>query len=253
MTTGVASPAATVFAHGPFRAGGEVILDEEEAQHLRVRRLGDGASVRLVDGRGGVAVARLAVDRHLVAARVAATAFVPAPPATELLVGAGDRDRFLTMVERATELGATRIVPLTTERSLQVASRFQAIHVERAVRRAREALKQCGAAWAPAVVAPVPLREAVGAACPRSVSLVADPEGGTVPAIHEGDAVQWAVGPEGGFTEAELAALRAAGFRPVALGRATLRFDTAAIAALALADAARLCGGEVVRTLTARQ
>jgi 16S rRNA (uracil1498-N3)-methyltransferase len=52
--------------------------------------------------------------------------------------------------------------------------------------------------------------------------------------------VAWAVGPEGGYTEAETAALRVAGFRSVVLGRATLRFDTAAVAALALTAQARL-------------
>ncbi len=57
--------------------------------------------------------------------------------------------------------------------------------------------------------------------------------------IREGDGVQWAIGPEGGFSEAELASLKAAGFKPVALARSTLRFDTAAVAALAITSAAR--------------
>jgi len=51
--------------------------------------------------------------------------------------------------------------------------------------------------------------------------------------------VQWAIGPEGGFSEAELGALKAASFRPVALARAVLRFDTAAAAALAVTGMAR--------------
>jgi 16S rRNA (uracil1498-N3)-methyltransferase len=73
------------------------------------------------------------------------------------------------------------------------------------------------------------------------VRLVADPDGGPMPRLRDADAVQWAIGPEGGFSEAELAALRAAGFAPVALARATLRFDTAAAAALAVTAAARRC------------
>ena len=60
-----------------------------------------------------------------------------------------------------------------------------------------------------------------------------------MPPLRESDPVQWAVGPEGGFSEAEVATLRAAGFQPVALGRATLRFDTAALAALAVTAMAR--------------
>ena len=61
-----------------------------------------------------------------------------------------------------------------------------------------------------------------------------------MPDLHESDQVQWLVGPEGGFTDGETAAIQAAGFRPVALWRSTLRFDTAAVAALALVARARL-------------
>ena len=248
MTARAAPPAAppsvTVHARGPFQAGGVVILDEDEANHLKVRRVADGDAVRLVDGRGGIATARVARDKDVVAVRVVATTMVPAPPATEAWVGAGDRDRFLGVIEKATELGATRVLPLITERSQQVATRFQAAHIEKALKRAREAIKQCGAAWAPAVGSPLPLRDALrealrgGAA--RAIRLLADPDGGLMPAIRESDAVQWAIGPEGGFTDAELGALRTAGFRPVALGRAVLRFDTATLAALALTAQARL-------------
>jgi 16S rRNA (uracil1498-N3)-methyltransferase len=235
-------PAATAFARGPFLAGGVVILEEEEAHHLRVRRVAEGASIRLVDGKGGVATARLVIERQVLAARVVATTTVAAPPRTELLVGAGDRDRFLMLVEKATELGATRIVPLVTDRSVTVATRFQTSHVDKASRRAREALKQSGGVWAPLVVAPVSLAEALRAPLRGAVRLIAQADGGPLPRLREGEAVQWLVGPEGGCAEAELAAIRAAGFVPVALGRATLRFDTAGVACLALTAAARLRG-----------
>jgi 16S rRNA (uracil1498-N3)-methyltransferase len=72
------------------------------------------------------------------------------------------------------------------------------------------------------------------------IRLLADPDGGALPALKESDAVQWAVGPEGGFTEAETASFMAAGFKPVRFGRSILRFDTAAVAALALTAQARL-------------
>jgi len=235
-----AAPAATLYARGPFQAGGVVVLEEDEAHHLRVRRVAGGAQVRLVDGRGGIATARLAEEQGVIAARVVASAMVPAPPVTELLLAAGDRDRFLDAVEKGAELGATRIIPVVTERSQAVATRFQQVHVEKAARRVREALKQSGAAWMPAVAPPALLADAVRQVAPRILRLVADADGGPMPALREGDAVAWAIGPEGGFTEAESAALRSAGFRPVVLGRATLRFDTAAVAALALTAQARL-------------
>lgn len=235
-----ALPAVTVHARGPFLAGGVIILEEDEAAHLNVRRVADGDAIRLVDGRGGIATARVAKEKDVFAARVVATTLVPAPPQTEVWLGSGDRDRFLLAVEKATELGATRVLPLITERSQQVATRFQATHVEKAAKRAREALKQCGAAWAPTVGAPLPLVDALRGAAPRTVRLLADLEGGAMPTLREADAVLWAIGPEGGLTEAEIQALRAGGFRAVTLGRATLRFDTAVLAALALTARARL-------------
>jgi 16S rRNA (uracil1498-N3)-methyltransferase len=206
---------------------------------VRVRRLEEGEAVRLVDGKGGIATARLASEKEALVARVVATTLVPAPPATELLVGAGDRDRFLDVVEKSTELGATRIQPVITERSQQVATRFQAVHVEKATRRAREATKQCGTAWTPVVAQPVPLAELLRGRS-RAVRLLASTQGGLMPALKESDQVQWLVGPEGGFTEAELSRIQSAGFKPVALWRSTLRFDTAALAALALVAQARL-------------
>ena len=225
--------AATLYARGPFQAGGVVILEDDEAHHLKVRRVADGESVRLVDGRGGIATARVSFEKDVAAARVVATAMVPAPAATELLVGAGDRDRFLLVIEKATELGATRVVPLMTERSQQVATRFQAAHMDKANRRSREAVKQCGGSWMPAIASPQPLAEALRGSPPRAIRLLADVEGTPLPAIGEGDPVQWAIGPEGGFTDDERSVLLAAGFKPIVLGRATLRFETAAIAALA--------------------
>ena len=242
MSPGTGVPVATAFARGPFLAGSVVILEEEEAHHLRVRRVPEGATIRLVDGMGGVATARLTIERQVLAAHVAATTMVAGPPRTELLVGAGDRDRFLMLVEKATELGATRIVPLVTARSVAVVSRFQATHVEKAVRRTREALKQSGGAWTPVVAAPLGLAEALRMPARDALRLVAHHDGGPLPRIREGDAVQWVVGPEGGLEDGEVAAIRAAGYVPVALGRSTLRFDTAATAGLALTAAARLRG-----------
>ena len=216
---GAAPPAATVVARGPFLAGGVVILDEDEAHHLQVRRVGDGAVIRLVDGRGGVATARIAVEEKAVVARVIATTSIGAPPVTELLVGAGDRDRFIGAVEKGTELGATRIVPVVSERAAGVATRFQAAHVEKAAARPRggqAVRRRVGsrhrrAGRAERSAAPHPA---------GAIRLVADHEGGPIPALREGDAVQWVIGPEGGFSDAELGALRAAGFQPVALARA---------------------------------
>lgn len=235
-----AQPPVALYARGPFTAGGVVILEPDEAHHLKVRRVPDAALIRLVDGRGGVATARISLEREVASARVVATTTVAAPPLTDLLVGAGDRDRFLDLVEKATELGATKITPVISERAQGVATRFAAAHLEKALRRTREAVKQSGAPWAPVVVTPVVFADALRQVPALARRLLADGEGEALPALKESDPVVWAIGPEGGFTEAERATLIGAGFAPIALGRSTLRFDTAALAALAVTAQSRL-------------
>ena len=67
-----------------------------------------------------------------------------APPELMLAVGAGDRERFTWVVEKAVELGVTTLVPLETERTAGVATRVRAVHLAKLRRQALEATKQCG-------------------------------------------------------------------------------------------------------------
>jgi 16S rRNA (uracil1498-N3)-methyltransferase len=145
-------------------------------------------------------------------------------------VGAGDRDRFGWLVEKAAELGVTAIVPLETERTQGVATRVRSSHVERLARRALEATKQSGAHWSPAVEHPVAFDEFVRRR-QAGVRWLADAAGGS-PGDIPGPATIL-VGPEGGLTDAERGSALAAGWLPMALGACTLRFETAAIAAAA--------------------
>ena len=81
---------------------------------------------------------------------------MPAPPRQLVLaVGAGDRERFAWVVEKATELGVTAVIPLESERTAGVATQIRPQHLERLRRHALEAVKQCGAAWATRVEEPV--------------------------------------------------------------------------------------------------
>jgi 16S rRNA (uracil1498-N3)-methyltransferase len=155
-----------------------------------------------------------------------------------LAVGAGDRDRFTWLVEKATELGATAILPLDTERTRGVATRLRPGGEVRLARRALEALKQCGGAWAPEVLPPMTLGaflEVHGSG--HGARWLGDAEGaspvpvaGNVPALA-------VVGPEGGLTADERNLLLRAGFAPVRFGPHILRFETAAVAALVLLQA----------------
>ncbi len=223
-----------VVAPGHLAAGVEVPVPAEETHHLRVRRGADTEPIRLVDGQGTVADATLAWRGREAVARVAAVHQVPAPTALVLAAGAGDKDRFLGLIEKATELGATLVVPLATARAASVATAVRGSHLPRLRRRALEALKQCGAAWAPEVAPPEDLAHLLARPLPATRWL-ADAAGGVPGPVPAAGGLAVAIGPEGGFTEDERDQLLRAGFRPVRLGPHVLRFETAATAALAAA------------------
>lgn len=226
-----------VVAPGHLAAGVAVPVPEEEVHHLRVRRGAATDPVRVVDGCGTVATGALEWQGKDAAVRVEHTERVPAPVPLVVAAGAGDRERFLALIEKATELGATLVVPLATERAASVATGVRASHRPRLGRRALEALKQCGGAWAPEVAPPEDLTHFLARSLPAARWL-ADQGGSDEPAGGAGP-LALAVGPEGGFTEEERDRLLGAGFAPVRFGPNTLRFDTAVTAALTAAWLAR--------------
>lgn len=219
---------------GSLSPGSRVTLDEDESHHLRVRRAVDGVRVRVLDGAGAVAEGELSLGAGTASVHLAHVARVEPPVPLQLLVAAGDRERFGWLAEKCAELGVTELVPVETARTRPVASRLKAGHLDKLRRRTREAIKQSGAAWAPAVSELLSLE----AAMERAVSgprWLADTAGRT-PAAGESP-VAVAVGPEGGFETDERALLVRAGFEPVRLGPHVMRFETAAVAAAVLARA----------------
>ncbi len=216
-------------------------VDEGEGHHLRVRRARVGEVVALRDGAGLVGTGRLALSGREWLVDVDTAERHARPAELRLAVGAGDRDRFAWVVEKAAELGATAVSPLETERTGGVAHRVRETHLTRLRRQALEATKQCGAAWAIDVDAPASLAQFATRVHPGHIWL-ADAEGLPPPPVLNGEAVTVVIGPEGGLSTAERATLLAAGYRPTALGPHTLRFDTAALAAAAAVTAARLRG-----------
>ncbi len=226
--------------------GGAIIgqrtpLDESEVHHLKVRRARDDEGVEVLDGAGlsGTGVLVRAGAKWLVEIRSAERK--PSEPALTLAVAAGDRERFTWMTEKAVELGVTRVVPLETARTAGVASRVKQSHIEKLRRVVLESTKQCGAVWAPAVEQPLSISELLAEPL-RGNGWLADPAG-TLPAARlDNTPLTILVGPEGGFSPEEREAILAAGYQPVALGLNTLRFETAALAAAAIASTARLRG-----------
>jgi 16S rRNA (uracil1498-N3)-methyltransferase len=218
---------------------GRVGLLDGEAHHLRVRRARDGETVELRDGFGLVGRGRLVQHGGDWEVEVERLDHRPAPPALILAVGAGDRERFAWLVEKAVELAVTAVVPLETERAAGVASRLRPAQVERLRRQALEAVKQSGNPWACVVEAPAALGEVLALPADGERWL-ADPAGAPPPATLDDRPCRILVGPEGGLTDPERAAALEAGYQPLSLGPHVLRFETAALAAAAAAQAARL-------------
>lgn len=215
---------------GAAQVGLTFALDEEESHHLRVRRAEPGEDVELRDGAGLAGAGVLEASGRTWSVTVTEASIVPPLPGLTLAVGAGDRERFLWLVEKAAELGVSRIVPLETERTAGVATRVRGAHLEKLARRALEATKQSGAHWSPDIGGLEPFAHFVAQA--RSGMLwLADP-GGAAPQVGAGE-ITVLIGPEGGLTPAERSASIAAGWTPVSFGPNVLRFETAAIAAAA--------------------
>ena len=213
--------------------GAVISLADDQLHHLRVRRVPTGGTLRLIDGHGLVATATLTTSDDRFAVQLTDLHTVPEPAPLTLAVGAGDRDRFAWLVEKATELGVTRVVPLKTTLSESVATRVRDHHLERLRKRSVEALKQCGGAWA-TIIDPVTAIERFLATPWEGTRWRASAHGadsGAGSALAAVEPVVVAVGPEGGFTGEEVAAFDGAGFVPVAFGSYTLRFETAGLAA----------------------
>lgn len=223
---------------GAREVGEHVLLGADEVHHLHVRRSGDGVRVRFSDGLGRSGAGTLEAQGRDAVLRVEMVEETAAPAPLVLAVGAGDRDRFGWLVEKSAELGVTDVVPLETERTAGVATRVRDGHVEKLAKRAREAIKQSGAAWAPRVLPPVPFEAFVDAPRPGTRWLMRE-TGGVPGLVEPGAPITALVGPEGGFTPREHELALEAGFEPVRAGPHMLRFETAAVAAAVLAQATR--------------
>ena len=223
-------------------AGRMVPLAADRAHYLRtVLRLRDGALVRLFNATAGEWSGRIAASgRHRVEIELDRCLRAPMPePGPTLVFVPIRRNRLDWLVEKSVELGVARLVPVLTERAVarpDNAVRLAAIAVE--------AAEQCERLTVPGVDAPQALGHWLEVRDPTVPLLLALERGGGMPLIAA--ARRWPeaellVGPEGGFSEREQAALLALpGTAPVSLGERILRAETAALYALVSWQLARL-------------
>ena len=232
-----------VFVAGPLAAGARLTLEGEAAAHLgRVLRVRAGAPVVLFDGsESEFASEVVAATRRTVALAVGPGREVRRESALELVLlqGVCRNERMDWVVRKATELGATAIRPVMTERSVvkidpaKIAGR---IEHWRAI--AISACEQCGRNVLPDILPPLPVTAALSAHRGASGVLL-DPEakGGADTLRPPAGPLCLLVGPEGGLDERERAAARAAGYMGIRLGPRILRTETAALTGLALLQA----------------
>lgn len=220
-----------LFVRQALAAGTSVELDKGQANYLgNVLRLLPGAELLVFDGLSGEWVARIAAaeKRRMTLSVERLVRGAESVPDVWLAFAPVKRAPTDWLVEKATELGVARLIPVITQRT--VAER---VKLERLTTIAIEASEQCGRTRVPEILEPMPLRRFVEQLDPDRHFYFADEGGGeaAAEAFAEGPAVIL-IGPEGGFTGEERAFVRGSGASAISLGPRILRAETAGLAAL---------------------
>jgi 16S rRNA (uracil1498-N3)-methyltransferase len=225
----------------PLAAGGEIALDRAQTNYLvNVLRLPAGAPVLLFNGRDGEWRANLASGGRKAAALAVTECLRLQPDTGDLhyLFAPLKHARLDYMVQKAVEMGVSRLVPVLTQHG-QVAR----VNLERMRANAIEAAEQCGILTLPEIEPPRPLEAVIAALDPARSLVFCDEDAPIVDPVaaltsHEHRRASVLIGPEGGFADSERSAVLA---RPnlvrLSLGPRILRADTAAVAVLALVQA----------------
>jgi 16S rRNA (uracil1498-N3)-methyltransferase len=232
-----------LFIDASLAEGARVPLDAAQSNYLvNVLRLSEGARVLVFNGRDGEFATSLHLASRKSAALIVGVRLRPQETAPDLdyLFAPLKHARLDYMAQKAVEMGAQRLRPVMTRRTQ--ASR---VNLDRLRANAIEACEQCGVIWIPEIVAETPLEKALSQwpaerlliFCDEDAPL-ADPLEALAGAGEPGQPCALLIGPEGGFDEAERAAiLSAPKVVRLSLGPRILRADTAAVAALALIQA----------------
>jgi 16S rRNA (uracil1498-N3)-methyltransferase len=224
-------------------------LDEGETHHCRdVLRLAVGSRIIVFDGNGAEAIAEIqdfcACETRLAVIHVTQTE--PLRCAVTLAQAIPKRKNMELIVQKATELGVSRIVPLLSERTvIHLSEGEDGKRIEKWRQIAVEAAKQCGQNWLPTVDPPVSLKRFFSEFDRYEAPLIASLQGDAQSfkqVLHDfreqhgrrPTSTLMLIGPEGDFTPAESALAKTAGCLPVSLGPIVLRAETAAIYSLSV-------------------
>jgi 16S rRNA (uracil1498-N3)-methyltransferase len=226
-----------------------IVLTDREAHHAQhVLRVRPGERVTVLDGAGQECLCEVQeCERHEVRLGLIEKRLQPAPACRITLLQAVPKGRIMeAIIQKATELGVSRIVPLQTERVVpQLEQEAGAHKLEKWRLAAIEAVKQCGSAWLPEVEPPLTPSQFLARGEVIEMSLIASLQTGSRPAreyfrtFHTRlgrmpQSVGVWIGPEGDFSPAETELVKEHGALPITLGRLILRTETAAIYCLSV-------------------
>lgn len=222
-----------LFIRAALGEGATVELDASQANYLgNVMRLGLGAELLVFDGQSGEWLARIgeAGRKRMTLTVERRTREAETIPDVWLAFAPVKRAQTDWLVEKATELGAARLIPVVTQRTVAERVKLERLHAI-----AIEAAEQCGRTLVPEIVEPIALKQLLSGGGQRRTLYFADERGGEPAgeAFKRGPALIL-IGPEGGFTDQERALIRAEPHAvAISLGPRILRAETAALAALA--------------------
>lgn len=225
----------------------ELILTEGEAHHaLKVLRVTVGERVAVLDGEGNENLCDVrSADRKKLVLCLKQKNYSPPLPCQVTLIQAIPKGKIIEeIIQKATELGVHRIIPILSERTVPhldkkdigaKSGKWQQVAIE--------AIKQCGQPWLPRVEPPVSFQELIRRAEKFELPLIASLQSGSrhprefFKMFFTGHqrppkSISIWVGPEGDFTPAETAAAISAGALPITLGKLILRCETAAVYSL---------------------
>ena len=227
----------TFFADDPLTMDRGVDLPDDVAQHMRVRRIEVGDTIRLTNGRGSLATAILErLTKSQATARVDRIEEVPKPATLRLFVPVADKERMLWLAEKSAELGVSAWQPVMFERSASVSPRGEGEKFAQKVRaRMVGALEQSGGAWLPEIASEMSLVDALVRADDADAKRYFLERGGKPLIAERPAAADVLIGPEGGVEDQErVLIVERHRWLPVSLGKTTLRFETAGVVAAGL-------------------
>lgn len=224
----------------PLLPGEKTPLSSDATQHVKhVLRLKPGAPLRLFSGNSNESLAHITeIQREVVVEGATYTTHnIESPRAIHLWQGLCRGERMDLVIQKATELGVSAIIPVTTERSIvkldPTRTQKRQLHWERII---ISACEQCGRNTLPIIYPPVALYHIPNST--EDLRLLLDPLGNntlkSLPTPNPETTIHLFIGPEGGLSDLEITALTNKGFTGIQMGPRILRVETAALTAIAV-------------------